>query len=81
MIIHTAMGSWDFYGTFKEVRELLDMDGAFVQCHQGYIVNIQRPVVLEHDSLKLADGAWVPVSRRYRSQLEAALERSVAGRF
>lgn len=78
VIVHTQSGDWDFYGTFKEVRGLLDMETTFVQCHQGYIVNIQRPVVLDAEGLKLGDGSWVPVSRRYRPQLEAALERGAS---
>lgn len=76
VVVHTLVGAWDFYGTFKEVRALLDMDQIFVQCHQGFIVNINRVAVLESDGLKLTDDKWIPVSRRYRPLVEDAFEKS-----
>ncbi len=76
VVVHTLIGSWDFYGTFKEVRELLDMDQTFVQCHQGFIVNIHRVSVLEPDGLKLTDETWIPVSRRFRPSVENIFEKS-----
>lgn len=79
VVVHTLVGSWDFYGTFKEVRELLDMDQIFVQCHQGYIVNVHRVAVLESDGLKLMDDTWIPISRRFRPLVEDAFEKSSSG--
>ncbi len=72
VVVHTSINSWDFYGTFKEVRELLDMEHMFVQCHQGFIVNINRVSVMESDGIKLTDGKWIPVSRRFRHIVEDA---------
>lgn len=79
VVVHTQVGAWDFYGTFKEVRALLDMDKMFVQCHQGYIVNINWVSVLEPSGLKLTDGIWVPMSRRFRSLVEDAFEKNALG--
>lgn len=75
VVVHTQVGSWDFYGTFKEVRALLDMDKMFVQCHQGYIVNINWVAVLESSGLKLTDDSWVPMSRRFKSLVEEAIDK------
>lgn len=72
VVVHTSINSWDFYGTFKEVRELLDMKHMFVQCHQGFIVNINRVSVMESDGIKLTDETWIPVSRRFRHLVEEA---------
>ncbi len=77
VVVHTQIGSWDFYGTFKEVRALLDMDKMFVQCHQGYIVNINRVSVLEPNGLKLLDDSWIPMSRRFRAVVEEALGKAL----
>lgn len=77
VVVHTQAGTWDFYGTFKEIKELLDLGRVFVQCHQGYIVNIHRVAVIESDELKLDDGRWIPVSRRFRPAVEGAFEKSV----
>lgn len=77
VVVHTQIGSWDFYGTFKEVRALLDMDKMFVQCHQGYIVNMHWVAVLEPNGLKLSDNTWIPVSRRFRHLLEDAFEKDL----
>lgn len=75
VVVHTAADAWDFYGTFKDVRGHLDMETVFIQCHQGFIVNSQRVSVLESDGLRLNDGTWIPVSRRFRPLMEAAFYR------
>jgi len=72
VVVHTSSDSWDFYGTFKDVRGHLDMETVFIQCHQGFIVNCQRISVLESDGLRLNDGTWIPVSRRFRPSVETA---------
>lgn len=77
VVVHTLTDSWDFYGTFKDVRTQLDMEETFVQCHQGFIVNLSRISELESDGLKLSDGTWIPVSRHYRPFTENAFLRAV----
>lgn len=73
VVIHTAGGYFDFYGTFKEIKALLDMQEGFVQCHQGYIVNRRCIAVLEADRLLLAESEWIPVSRRFKSAVDEAV--------
>lgn len=72
VLVHTPAETWDFYGTFKDVRSHLDMERTFIQCHQGFIVNCARISVLETDGLRLNDGTWIPVSRRFRPAVENA---------
>jgi DNA-binding LytR/AlgR family response regulator len=75
VIVHTENSSYDFYGTFKEIRELLDMEGSFVQCHQGFIVNIHKVLELSHEGVRIEGNQMVPVSRRFYNVVEGIFDR------
>ncbi|MBR6571923.1 MAG: response regulator transcription factor [Clostridia bacterium] len=47
----------------------------FVQCHRSYIVNIARICRLSSTAAVLSNGDTIPVSKTWRSDLRAALER------
>jgi len=75
VIVHTANSSYDFYGTFKEIREMLDMKAAFIQCHQGFIVNIHKVMELSHEGVQIEGNRTIPVSRRFYNAVEGIFDR------
>lgn len=40
----------------------------FIQCHQGYWVNIRKIRELDHDEFILTDGTRIPISRTFRDR-------------
>jgi DNA-binding LytR/AlgR family response regulator len=73
--VHTLKKSYEFYGSLKEVKEYLNKDDYFTQCHQGYLVNTHKIVEIRKDKVVIT-GANVelPLSRRYRTELIEAFE-------
>lgn len=77
VVVHTLVGTWSFYGTFKEVLTVLQADGnenRFAQCHKGFIVNTSEVASLDSEGLQMNDGSKVAVSRRFRQSIERMLK-------
>jgi len=73
--VHTKKASYEFYGTISELIENLDMN-IFIQCHQGYIVNINKIKELKSDRISFHESNLeVPVSRKYKPIVRKALEQ------
>ena len=71
--IYTKCGIYEYYGTFKELMNNLNMD-FFVQCHQGYIVNISKIKEIRKDELILNEiKSSIPMSRKYKSNVREAM--------
>lgn len=58
---------------------LLDVEDAFVRCHQGYWVNLARIRSQAHNEFFLDDGSCIPISRTYRRQARACFSAYLEG--
>jgi len=65
-----------YYGTFTELLKDLDT-ASFVQCHQGYIVNIDKIRRFSGHVLYLNGEKKIPVSRSKESIIRHALENKL----
>lgn len=65
-----------YYGTFTELLKDLDTT-SFVQCHQGYIVNIDKIRRFSGHALYLNGEKTIPVSRSKESIIRHALENKL----
>jgi DNA-binding LytR/AlgR family response regulator len=63
-----------YYGNFNSLLAELDGD-AFVQCHQGYIANVEKIRAFRDKSLLLDGGITLPVSRTFAEQVRHMLEK------
>ena len=62
--VHTGNSGLDYYGSFIKLLNEIDPD-FFVQCHQGYIVNIDKIRGYRDKVLFLEGDLAIPVSRSY----------------
>lgn len=77
LTVHTLTEPYECYGTLKKFQENLDSHW-FIQCHQGFLVNRFRIRRLTSEGLHVeGHGAIVPVSRRHRPAVKAALEEQL----
>ena len=78
--IHTSEREVYYYGNLQELPGKLDA-ASFLQCHQGYIVNVDKIRSFREKTLFLEKGLALPVSRSYMEQVREALARMLfAGR-
>lgn len=59
------------YAKLEDIKELLPT--SFLQCHKSYLVNMSRIASVERHSVRLLDGAEIPVSQRRRDEVRASL--------
>lgn len=59
-----------FYHTIDKLTE--ELPGQFIRCHRGFVVNSLkiRKIMLSQNSICLADGFEVPLSRSYKADLK-----------
>ncbi|MEN1761783.1 LytTR family DNA-binding domain-containing protein [Anoxynatronum sibiricum] len=77
LTVYTLTESYECYGTLKKLQENLDSHW-FLQCHQGFLVNRFRIRRLTSEGLHVEGyEAIIPVSRRYRPAVKAALEEQL----
>ncbi len=64
-----------YYSSFKELKEVLG-EGMFVQCHQGYIINMDF-VASYRDKVLTLKGEYgqLPVSKSFVKIVKSAIER------
>lgn len=68
-----------YYGSFRELMPKL-AKGSFVQCHQGYIVNINHVASYKERSLVIeGEAGVVPVSKSNVKSVKDAIERRLFG--
>ncbi|SHJ35819.1 LytR/AlgR family response regulator transcription factor [Lutispora thermophila] len=72
--VYTKDTSYEFYGTLADLIKKLDLN-IFAQCHQGYIVNINKIKELKIDKISFHESSLeVPVSRKYKSSIKKIFE-------
>lgn len=74
--VHGPEQEIQYYGNFYSLLESLDSD-RFFQCHQGFIVNVDRIRAFRDKTLFLEGGGQVPVSRSYVESVKNMLARSL----
>ena len=72
VVVHTRGRDLSYYGNLQSLLDDLDPD-IFAQCHQGYIINLDKVRAFRDRTLKLEGGAEVPVSRTYAEHLKTIL--------
>lgn len=73
VVIRSTTGPYELYASFKEIMELLDMD-CFVQCHQGYIVNVDKILGYKDRVITLKErDVTLPVSKANIQSVKEAL--------
>lgn len=77
IIVHTIGAPYEFYGTLTALIEKLNMK-TFIQCHQGYIVNISKIKELKPDQIAFYESDLIiPVSRKYKPYIRKAFEKAL----
>lgn len=75
---YTVKGEYEFYGSLKKLKEDIDMNNSFVQCHQGFIVNRSKIIKLQKDQIFLREiNASIPVSRRFKETILNVLVENI----
>jgi DNA-binding LytR/AlgR family response regulator len=78
--IHTSSRDNYYYGNLSDVLKELDGE-AFIQCHQGYIANVDKVMAFQDKTLFLDGNEKLPVSRTFADQVREALKKRLfAGR-
>lgn len=67
-VFHLDSGEVTCYDTLASVYGKLDHNH-FYYAHQGYIVNFDRMIEVQREKILLAEGAEIPMSRRYYKDL------------
>ena len=67
LVFHTCEDEYTVRGKISEALTRLCAFG-FCQCHQGYIVNMEKITRIDKYSIMLDDGSQVPVSVRKRAE-------------
>lgn len=77
IIAVTEVGEHEFYGSFKVLKDKLEMN-SFVQCHQSYIVNLNKIDSYKLQQLTLKKGkVTLPVSKASIKEVKESLSRHV----
>jgi len=74
VVVHARKRDISYYGKIQSVVEELNSD-RFVQCHQGYVVNLDSVRAFRDRTLKLEGGAELPVSRSCADHVKSALAK------
>ncbi len=72
--VHAAGRIEEYYDNFVRLIDLIDKDN-FIQCHQGYIVNVTKIRAFRDKTLFLEGGLEVPVSRTFSEKVREALSK------
>lgn len=79
VVVHALGRDLSYYGNMQSLLDELD-PAMFAQCHQGYIVNLDKVRAFRERTLKLEGGAEVPVSRTHAEHLKAILIKRLFAR-
>lgn len=71
LCVHTEHEELETYSKLGDV--LAALPAQFTRCHQSFAVNLDHVAELTPETLVLTNGSTVPVSRRWRPQVRAAL--------
>jgi len=78
--VHTKERDIYFYDNISRILNMIDSD-SFIQCHQGYIANIDKIQSFRDKTLTLDGNIKLPVSRSYTESIKEMLaKRLFAGK-
>ena len=72
--VHMLFSEVTYYNNFTSLLAGLD-DDAFVQCHQGYIANVNKIRAFRDKTLYLDGNVQLPVSRTFAEQVKEVLKK------
>ncbi len=75
--LHYGREEYSFYGTLKQMETLLP--AYFARCHRSFIINAMhiKKMDLEHHCCFLTDDIPIPVSKKYKNELDILLETTM----
>lgn len=75
--IYSVQGMYEFYDSFCRIQDELPEE--FVRCHRSFIVNTSyvTGINLEKQYIMLSENNTVPISKKYRNQVENYIARCV----
>ncbi len=74
--IHAQYMEYSYYGNLTQLNEKLYGD-TFVQCHQGYFVNVDKIKAFREKILYLHGNLQVPVSRSYTDTIKDIMAKKL----
>ena len=72
--LHTVNSNLDYYGNFVKLRDEID-PAFFIQCHQGYIVNVEKIRAFRDKTLFLEGNSTVPVGRTFSTYIKEIMAK------
>ena len=69
--IYTFAASYEYFGTLKALQH--NLDNRFFRCHRSYIVNLNFVVSKDRDTMAIAGGAKILVSRTREQEFNQKL--------
>ncbi len=77
IVVNTTTGSYEYFATTKQLLEELNPED-FIQCHQGFIINLNRVSRLAGNIIYLKGyDDSLPVSRRFKKNVLLAIEKKL----
>lgn len=71
--VYAGSGKKEFYGAMRDVWRQVEGKGFFI-IHKSYIVNTAFVSVYRYDSVRMTDGACLPISQKYRKEIKERLK-------
>ena len=73
IVMKTEKMDYEFYDSFLRMEQILP--GEFIRCHRGFIVNVTHILHIDYGrhGLELDDHTFIPISKKYRRQLESKI--------
>lgn len=72
-VLESPGDSIEFYMKLDDIEEQL-RGAKFLRCHQSYLINARHVLYWEEGSIVLTGGEKIPVSRRYRKEVNQKLK-------
>ncbi len=77
IVVNTINGSYEYFATTKQLLAELEQ-GDFIQCHQGFVINLNRVSKLIGNKIYLKGIDYsLPVSRRFKKNVLFSIEKKL----
>ena len=68
-----------FVGKLSQLEEQVVLQ-SFIRTHQSYLVNPEYIVKIEKKSIQLMNGKFIPISKKYSSEIKTKLQKWQEGK-
>lgn len=69
IVIYTESSTYSIYETLSNIHSRLEIN-SFIYIHQGYIINYNKILDVEHNTIILKDFIKLPLSRKYYKSIK-----------